>query len=136
MATRSEGADIEIRMCELAVEIREAQRREISETDWPIDDIERNGVAAPAQVARARPVLEYAESAERQSLPADVRSAPPSSAEGVEPLAVLVGGDLPAGVALVEDLAGAAGGARAVRRSAAGDGPHDDGDERHEQQHR
>jgi hypothetical protein len=45
--TRSERAQNEdVRVCELAVEISEAQRREIFEMEWLIDDIEENGVAA------------------------------------------------------------------------------------------
>ena len=64
--TRSERAGIEdVRVCELAVEISEAQRREIFEMDWLIEDIERNGVAATAEEAQARPVPEYEEPAER-----------------------------------------------------------------------
>jgi hypothetical protein len=65
--TRSERAGIEdVRVCELAVEISEAQRREILEMDWLIDDIERNGVAATAEEAQARPVPDYEEPADRQ----------------------------------------------------------------------
>jgi hypothetical protein len=65
--TRSERAELaDVRVCELAVEISEAQRREIFEMDWLIEDIERNGVAATAQEAQARPVPDYQEPAERQ----------------------------------------------------------------------
>jgi hypothetical protein len=65
--TRSERAGIEdVRVCELAIEISEAQRREIFEMDWLIDDIERNGVAATAEEAQARPVPDFEEPAERQ----------------------------------------------------------------------
>jgi Domain of unknown function (DUF305) len=65
--TRSERAELaDVRVCELAVEISEAQRREIFEMDWLIEDIERNGVAATAQEAEARPVPDYQEPAERQ----------------------------------------------------------------------
>jgi hypothetical protein len=65
--TRSERAGIsDARVCELAVEISEAQRREIFEMEWLIDDIERNGVAATAEEAEDRPVPEYEEAAERQ----------------------------------------------------------------------
>jgi hypothetical protein len=64
--TRSERAGIEdVRVCELAVEISEAQRREIFEMDWLIEDIARNGVAATAEEAQARPVPDYEEPAER-----------------------------------------------------------------------
>ncbi|WP_240792870.1 DUF305 domain-containing protein [Arthrobacter crystallopoietes] len=65
--TRSERAELaDVRVCELAVEISEAQRREIFEMDWLIDDIQRNGIAATAQEAEARPVPDYQEPAERQ----------------------------------------------------------------------
>jgi hypothetical protein len=65
--TRAERAGIEdVRVCELAVEISEAQRREIFEMDWLIDDIERNGVATSAEEAEARPVPDYQEPAERR----------------------------------------------------------------------
>ena len=65
--TRSERAELsDVRVCELAVEISEAQRREIFEMDWLIEDIERNGVAATAQEAESRPVPDYEEPAERQ----------------------------------------------------------------------
>ncbi|WP_175460243.1 DUF305 domain-containing protein [Arthrobacter subterraneus] len=65
--TRSERSELaDVRVCELAVEISEAQRREIFEMDWLIDDIERNGVAATAQEAADRPVPDYEEPAERQ----------------------------------------------------------------------
>ena len=64
--TRSERAEIDdVRVCELAVEISEAQRREIFEMDWLIEDIERNGVAETVQEAEARPVPDYEEPAER-----------------------------------------------------------------------
>ncbi len=65
--TRSERAGIEdVRVCELAVEISEAQRREIFEMDWLIGDIETNGVASTQEEAEARPVPAYEEPAERQ----------------------------------------------------------------------
>src|SRR3546814_6649915 len=42
--TRSERFDVDdYRVCELAVEISEAQRREIDEMDWLIEDIKENG---------------------------------------------------------------------------------------------
>ncbi|HEX6300576.1 MAG TPA: DUF305 domain-containing protein [Acidimicrobiia bacterium] len=53
----SERAEIEdVRVCELAVEIIEAQRREIAEMDWLIADIEENGPAAIRSEADRRPV--------------------------------------------------------------------------------
>ncbi|CAN5921337.1 hypothetical protein BH23ACT10_BH23ACT10_40670 [soil metagenome] len=65
--TRSERAGIDdVRVCELAVAISEAQRGEIFEMDWLIDDIERNGVTATAEEAGARPIPDYSEPAERQ----------------------------------------------------------------------
>ncbi|SCL21979.1 protein of unknown function [Micromonospora nigra] len=65
--TRSERADIEdVRVCRLAVEISEAQRREISEMKWLIEDIRRNGVAETPEEAQARPVPEFDASASRQ----------------------------------------------------------------------
>ena len=59
--TRSERFNVEdFRVCQLAVEISEAQRREILEMDWLIEDIEANGVAATPEEAAARPVPEFA----------------------------------------------------------------------------
>jgi len=60
---RSKLADV--RVCELAVEIIETQRREIDEMDWLIEDIGRNGVAASAAEAEARPVPEFAGTSQR-----------------------------------------------------------------------
>jgi hypothetical protein len=55
--TRSERAGIsDVRVCELAVEIIEAQNREIAEMDWLIEDIQRNGLALTPEEADARPV--------------------------------------------------------------------------------
>ncbi len=63
--TRSERANLEdVRVCELAVAISEAQRREISEMDWLIEDIERHGTATTVEEADARPVPEYQETAD------------------------------------------------------------------------
>ena len=65
--TRSERAQLsDVRVCELAVEISEAQRREIFEMEWLIDDIRRNGEAETPEEAQARPVPDYEEPAERQ----------------------------------------------------------------------
>jgi hypothetical protein len=65
--TRSERFDVEdVRVCELAVEISEAQRREILEMDWLIDDIQRNGPATTAEQARARAVPELQRPADRR----------------------------------------------------------------------
>src|SRR5690625_6593540 len=49
--TRSERAEImDQRVCELAVEISEAQRREILEVEWLIEDIKENGQIGRAHV--------------------------------------------------------------------------------------
>lgn len=64
---RSERAELaDQRVCELAVEISEAQRREIFEMDWLIEDIKRNGLATSPAEAEARSVPEVEISAERQ----------------------------------------------------------------------
>jgi hypothetical protein len=64
---RAERAQIkDVRVCELAVKISEAQRREILEMDWLIDDIRRNGIAATPEEARSRPVPSFEVAAERQ----------------------------------------------------------------------
>jgi magnesium-transporting ATPase (P-type) len=63
----SERANIEdVRVRELADEIIEAQRREIAEMEWLIDDIAENGVAATADEAEARPVPEFTAEGERE----------------------------------------------------------------------
>jgi uncharacterized protein (DUF305 family) len=65
--TRSEHSELsDVRVCELAVEISEAQRREILEMDWLINDIKENGVAATPEEAQSRPVPDYDRPAERQ----------------------------------------------------------------------
>ncbi|MBC6446038.1 DUF305 domain-containing protein [Actinokineospora sp. HBU206404] len=65
--TRSERAEIaDIRVCELAKQISKAQRDEILEMQWLIEDIARNGVATTAQEAQARPVPAFEESADRR----------------------------------------------------------------------
>lgn len=56
----SENSDLQdVRVCELAVEIIDAQRREISEMEWLIDDISKNGPASTAEQADARPVPQF-----------------------------------------------------------------------------
>jgi magnesium-transporting ATPase (P-type) len=53
----SDRAEIDdVRVRELADEIIQAQRREIKEMQWLIDDIRRNGVAATSEAAKNRPV--------------------------------------------------------------------------------
>jgi cytochrome c oxidase subunit IV len=63
-AERSNLADA--RVCELAVEISEAQRREILEMEWLMDDIEQNGPATTAAEAEARAVPHFEVSADRE----------------------------------------------------------------------
>ena len=56
----SERADIsDLRVRELADSIIEAQRREISEMEWLLDDIAANGEAETPAAADARPVPEF-----------------------------------------------------------------------------
>jgi cytochrome c oxidase subunit IV len=56
----SENSDIsDHRVCELAVEIIEAQRREIAEMQWLINDIEQNGTVKNAEIAASRPVPDF-----------------------------------------------------------------------------
>lgn len=65
--TRSERAQLEdLRVCELAIEISEAQRREIREMDWLVSDINTNGVAKTAADATSRPVPTFEEPPERK----------------------------------------------------------------------
>src|SRR5690625_2886395 len=55
--TRSEAAQIDdARVCDLAVGISEAQRREILQMDWLIKDIGANGLAKTRAEAQARPI--------------------------------------------------------------------------------
>ena len=62
----SERAEIsDVRACELAREIIEAQQREIAEMKWLIEDIEENGVAGTPSEAEARPVPEFAGTSNR-----------------------------------------------------------------------
>lgn len=61
----SERAGIEdLRVRELADEIIEAQRKEIEEMEWLIEDININGVAQTREEADARPVPDFSESTE------------------------------------------------------------------------
>jgi hypothetical protein len=56
----SERSEIEdVRVCRLAVEIIEAQRREISEMEWLIEDIGESGPATTARAAEERPVPRF-----------------------------------------------------------------------------
>lgn len=62
----SERAEIEdVRVCNLAVGIIEAQRREIDEMDWLIQDIAENGPADTQEQADARPIPEFQGTSER-----------------------------------------------------------------------
>ena len=64
--TRSERAEIrDVRVCQLAVAISEAQRREIDEMDWLIEDLQRNGLAESVEEAQARPIPRFEVSAQR-----------------------------------------------------------------------
>jgi hypothetical protein len=56
----SENSDIDdLRVCELANGIIRAQREEIAEMDWLIDDIAANGEATTSANADARPVPDF-----------------------------------------------------------------------------
>lgn len=55
----------DVRVCRLAAQISEAQRREIREMDWLIDDIEKNGAASTAVEADSRPVPDFDDVANR-----------------------------------------------------------------------
>jgi len=56
----SENSEIkDVRVCELAVEIIEAQRREISEMQWLIEDIGENGYVTTMEQAEQRKVPEF-----------------------------------------------------------------------------
>ena len=64
--TRSERAQIQdVRVCELAAEISAAQRNEILEMNWLIDDISSNGIAETPEEAQARPAPTFDETALR-----------------------------------------------------------------------
>ncbi|MDD7928031.1 DUF305 domain-containing protein [Microbacterium sp. NE2HP2] len=64
--TRSERAQIQdVRVCELAAEISAAQRNEILEMKWLINDIQRNGVADTPEEALARSAPTFDQSALR-----------------------------------------------------------------------
>lgn len=60
---RSEISDV--RVCELAVGIIKAQRREIQEMSWLIDDIDDHGPAATREEADARPVPSFEGTSDR-----------------------------------------------------------------------
>jgi hypothetical protein len=63
----SERADIDdVRVCELADSIIRAQREEIDEMDWLIDDIAENGEATTAEQAAQRPVPDFTRGVQRR----------------------------------------------------------------------
>jgi hypothetical protein len=63
----SERADIDdVRVCELADAIIRAQREEIDEMDWLIDDIAENGEATTAEEAARRPVPDFSRAVQRE----------------------------------------------------------------------
>ncbi len=56
----SENAEIEdVRVCNLAKDIIEAQKKEIDEMQWLVNDINQNGPATTQEEASSRPVPEY-----------------------------------------------------------------------------
>ena len=55
----------DVRVRELAVEISVAQRREILEISWLVDDIQENGGATTAEEVAERPVPDFVVAAER-----------------------------------------------------------------------
>ena len=58
--TRSARADIDdVRVCRLAAAIIEAQKREIREMQWLLEDIEENGEAVTAAAAEDREIPEF-----------------------------------------------------------------------------
>ena len=62
----SENSELsDIRVCELAVGIIQAQRREIDEMEWLIADIEENGPATTPAEAEARPLPDFEGTATR-----------------------------------------------------------------------
>ncbi|MEX1077962.1 MAG: DUF305 domain-containing protein [Homoserinimonas sp.] len=64
--TRSERANLEdVRVCELAIAISEAQRREILEMSWLIDDIHNHGAVTTAAEAADRMVPDFTREALR-----------------------------------------------------------------------
>ena len=65
--TRAERFNVaDVRVCELAVNISDAQGREIREMEWLMEDIRKNGPARTVADARARPVPDFDVSAKRE----------------------------------------------------------------------
>lgn len=68
--TRSERFNVDdVRVCDLAVAISEAQRREIDEMEWLIEDIRENGTASTRAEAEQRPVPSFPAEAETECDP-------------------------------------------------------------------
>ena len=68
--TRSERFNVDdVRVCDLAVAISEAQRREIDEMEWLIEDIRENGTASTRAEAEQRPVPSFPAEAETECGP-------------------------------------------------------------------
>ncbi|MGY1724729.1 DUF305 domain-containing protein [Blastococcus sp. SYSU DS0533] len=68
---RSERADIhDVRVCQLAVDIIVAQKKEIAEMEWLIEDIRENGEVETLEEAPERPVPEFAAEGLRDCPPA------------------------------------------------------------------
>lgn len=68
--TRSERFNVDdVRVCDLAVAISEAQRKEIDEMEWLIEDIRENGVASTREEAEQRPVPVFPADAETECEP-------------------------------------------------------------------
>ncbi len=70
--TRSERVDLaDARVCELAASISTAQRREILEMAWLVDDIRANGVASTASDAERRAAPEFPDAVADRTCAAD-----------------------------------------------------------------
>jgi hypothetical protein len=71
--TRSERAGLQdVRVCQLAADIGKAQREEIDQMDWLIDDIQANGVAATPGQAEFRQAPDFERSADRRCPPTEL----------------------------------------------------------------
>jgi uncharacterized protein (DUF305 family) len=69
-ARKGSHADIDdLRVCELANGIIRAQREEIAEMDWLIDDIAQNGEATTTEEAEARKPPAFASDNVREDCP-------------------------------------------------------------------
>lgn len=68
--TRSERANFDdVRVCDLAVEISEAQRREILEMSWLVEDIRENGIVTTREESVGRSVPDFERPAELECPP-------------------------------------------------------------------